>query len=280
MVKDGKDKDGNDEVDFVNTELPDIIELKNVSQTYDKGKTFIIKDFNLLIEDYPNIGQFAVILGPSGCGKSTVLKYLSRLQEPSSGEILINGKKPEGSIPMVFQEYSSLPNRTVLGNVMLPLEIKGDTNKEHRDMAIEAIKSVGLEEHMHKFAQRKVLSGGQMQRVAIARSLVCNSRILLMDEPFGALDVNTRFQMQLNLTKLWETLESTVIFVTHDIQEAVFLANDIFIMSQSPASIVKHFTVDLPKVRTREIKRERKYIDLVNEVEDAVLSIKGTFASK
>lgn len=273
-------KEENGKIKFENSELPDIIELKNINQTYDGGKTFIIQDFNLLIEDYPSIGQFIVILGPSGCGKSTVLKYLSKLQEPSSGEILINGKVPEGSIPMVFQQYSSLPWRTVLQNVMLALEIKGDTSKEHKEKAVEVIKSVGLEEHMHKYAQNKVLSGGQLQRVAIARSLVCNPRILLMDEPFGALDVNTRFQMQLILTKLWEALESTVIFVTHDIQEAVFLANDIFIMSASPASIVRHFTVDLPKVRTRELKRERKYIDLVNEVEDAVFSIKGKYSSK
>jgi NitT/TauT family transport system ATP-binding protein len=257
---------------FSHTGLPDVVELKNVSQSYDDGGTFIIKDFNLLIEDKPKKGQFIVILGESGCGKSTILRYIAGLQQPTTGEVLIDGKpvNPDDPISMVFQQYSSFPWMTVLDNVMLPLKFKGENQKKAREMASDMISKVGLEDHVKKYAQYPLLSGGQLQRVAIARSLVTNPRIIVMDEPFGALDINTRFQMQLLLNDLWEQYEPTIIFVTHDIQEAVFLGDDIYFMSAKPGKIIKRWAVDLPTHRERAIKKDHKYISLVQEIEDYV----------
>ena len=264
-------------VEFVNTELKDIIELRNINQTYDQGKTYIIKDLNLLIEDKPEQGQFVVILGESGCGKSTLLRYIAGLQEPSSGEVFINERiRSNEAISMVFQQYSSLPWRTVLQNVMLPLEIKGVDRGEAAGKAMEMIKTVGLSGHEKKYAQYPILSGGQLQRVAIARSLISNPEIILMDEPFGALDTNTRFKMQLMLAELWDNLKCTIIFVTHDIQEAVFLGDDIYVLSVNPASIVKHIAIDLPFHRDRQTKRSKRFGELVQEVEDALLATAHT----
>jgi NitT/TauT family transport system ATP-binding protein len=261
------------QVEFINTELKDIIELRDVSQTYDNGKTYIIKDLNLLIEDKPDQGQFVVILGESGCGKSTILRYIAGLQTPSSGEVLIHERiRSNEAISMVFQQYSSLPWRTVLQNIMLPLEIKGVDRKEAREKAMEMVKTVGLVGHEKKFAQYPILSGGQLQRVAIARSLISNPEIILMDEPFGALDTNTRFKMQLMLAELWDNLQCTIIFVTHDIQEAVFLGDDIYILSVNPAQFVSHISVDLPFHRDRQTKRSKRFGELVQEVEDALLT--------
>jgi NitT/TauT family transport system ATP-binding protein len=260
-------------VEFINTELKDVVELRQVSQTYDDGRTYVIKDLNLLIEDKPDQGQFVVILGESGCGKSTMLRYIAGLQEPSSGEVRINERvRTNEAISMVFQQYSSLPWRTVLRNIMLPLEIKGVDRREAREKAMEMIKTVGLSGHEKKFAQYPILSGGQLQRVAIARSLISNPEIILMDEPFGALDTNTRFKMQLMLAELWDNLKCTVIFVTHDIQEAVFLGDDIYILSVNPANIVNHIAVDLPFHRDRQTKRSKRFSELVQEVEDALLA--------
>jgi NitT/TauT family transport system ATP-binding protein len=258
-------------IKFENTELPDVIELKNIVQKF--GDKVVLDNFNLLIEHHPNRGQFVVVLGKSGCGKSTFLRYLAMLQTPTSGEVLVDEKPITTPIPMVFQKYSNLPWLTVLENVMLPLKLKGVHHKEQREKAMEMISLVGLEDHVNKFAQDSILSGGQMQRVAIARSLIADPRVLLMDEPFGALDIHTRFKMQILLEKIWEQLQSTVIFVTHDIQEAVFLGDDIYIMDSDPGVIVNSFHVDLPVHRTREIKKDRKYIDLVNEIDDTLFSL-------
>lgn len=257
-------------VSFTNTDLEDVIELRNVSQTYPGLDRWVIEGFNLLIEKKPKQGQFVVILGTSGCGKSTILRYICGLQKPTSGKVLIGGKEPVKSDPisMVFQQYSSFPWYTVLQNVMLPLDYHGVNKKEARDRAMEMIKKVGLEGHEGKFAQYPTLSGGQLQRVAIARSLVSNPRILLMDEPFGALDIHTRSSMQVFLAKLWMTIEPTIILVTHDIREAVFLGDDIYVMDANPGQIVKSFHVDLPFDRDRETKKDPRFNQQVEEIED------------
>ena len=262
-------------VRFTNTELPDIIELRNVSQSYDGGKTFVLKDFNLLIEDKPNAGQFVVILGVSGSGKSTVLRYISGLQEPTGGDVLLHGKprEKEASVSMVFQQYSSMPWFTVLENVMLPLTYNGVPEKEAREKARQMIEVVGLAGHERKFAKYPLLSGGQLQRVAIARSLIANPEIILMDEPFGALDTRTRFQMQQFLASLWLRLQSTIVFVTHDIAEAVFLGDDIYLMRSNPGQIVGYFHVDLPPERNKLTKRDPRFIELVNTVSDAIEAV-------
>ncbi len=261
--------------DFNNTELDNIIELRNIQQSYDGGETWILKDLEFLIEDKPAQGQFACILGPSGCGKSTVLRYIAGLQKPTEGQVLIHGKEvgKENRVSMVFQQYSSLPWMTVLDNVGLALRYKGILKKERNEKAMEMIELVGLAGHENKFAQYPTLSGGQLQRVAIARSLLANPEILIMDEPFGALDINTRLQMQDLLSDLWLKFHPTIIFVTHDISEAVYLGDEIFIMKKAPSRFVEKVSIDLPFNRTRATKREARFEELVHEVEDKMVAV-------
>jgi len=257
------------------TEYDNIIELCGISQSYDGGQNWIMEDLDFIIEDKPNQGQFAVILGMSGSGKSTLLRYIAGLQQPTKGEVLVKGLpvSEKNRVSMVFQQYSSLPWMTVLENVGLALEFKGISKKDRDEQAMEMIKLVGLDGHQNKYAQYPSLSGGQLQRVAIARSLLANSQILLMDEPFGALDIRTRLQMQDLLVGLWEKFQSTVVFVTHDIAEAVYLADDIYILKAQPSKIVEHIDIDLPLQRTREIKRDPRYTELVHHVEDTMLRV-------
>ncbi len=260
---------------FPETTLNNIVELTGIGQSYDGGESFIIKDLEFLIEDKPDQGQFIVILGMSGCGKSTLLRYIAGLQQPTEGKVLLNGNPPDKTnrASMVFQQYSSLPWMTVLENVSLALKFKGVPKQEREEQARELIELVGLKGHEWKYAQYPTLSGGQLQRVAIARSIIANPSIILMDEPFGALDIRTRLNMQMLLSNVWNKFQSTVIFVTHDIPEAVFLADDIYIMKSAPSQFVKHIPVNLPLVRTKETKRDPLYTQLVHQVEDAMMEV-------
>ena len=252
-----------------------IIELKGIGQSYDGGKSFIIKDLNLRVEDKPEQGQFVVILGMSGSGKSTLLRYIAGLQNPTEGEVLVQGKPVDANnrVSMVFQQYSSMPWMTVLDNVALALRYKGVPRKERNLKAMEMIEMVGLAGHEKKYAQYPSLSGGQLQRVAIARSILANPMVLLMDEPFGALDIRTRLQMQELLYDIWHKFHSTIIFVTHDIREAVFLGDEIYILKSQPSRFVENIHIDLPLVRNKLIKRQPRYEQLVREVEDAMLRV-------
>ncbi|MEM9259831.1 MAG: ABC transporter ATP-binding protein [Bacteroidota bacterium] len=261
--------------DFTDGHLENIIELRGIRQSYDGGQSYIIDGLDFLVEDKPAQGQFVVILGASGAGKSTVLRYIAGLQRPTDGTVLVKGKPVQEAtrVGMVFQQYSSLPWRTVLDNVALPLEYQGVPVKERLARAHEMIDLVGLTGHDQKYAQYPTLSGGQLQRVAIARSLIANPDILLMDEPFGALDINTRLQMQDLLTDIWHRIHPTVVFVTHDIPEAVYLADDIYMMKPAPSRFTEHVKVDLPLERTPATKRTDRYIELVREVEDRMIKI-------
>lgn len=265
--------------DFVLTDKPEqqnIIDLAGICQSYDGGQNYVIKDLNLVIEDKPAQGQFVVILGMSGSGKSTVLRYIAGLQKPTEGTVLIHGQPVGGGAKrasMVFQQYSSLPWMTVLDNVGLALRYKGVKKSERDAKALELIEMVGLAGHEHKYAQYPSLSGGQLQRVAIARSLLANPDILLMDEPFGALDIRTRLQMQDLLMQIWNKFHSTIVFVTHDIREAIYLGDDIYILKSQPSRFVKHVHVDLPLNRTNEVKRNPRYNELVHEVEDLMMTV-------
>jgi NitT/TauT family transport system ATP-binding protein len=267
------------QIAFTNTPLPDVIELRNVAQRY--GDRTVIEGLNFLVEDKPGQGQFVVVLGQSGCGKSTILRYVAGLQAPTSGQVLIKGRPRTDAdvVGMVFQQYSSFPWLTVLENVRLGLDFRGVKRADATARAMEAIRAVDLLGHEKKYAKYPTLSGGQLQRVAIARSLVTNPEIILMDEPFGALDTNTRFKMQLNLAELWERLQSTIIFVTHDIREAVFLGDDIYIMGADPGRIVNHLAVDLPLRRDRATTRTARYIELVNELEDRMIRLDAVSGS-
>lgn len=259
-------------VQFVNSELPDVIELRNVTQIYDQGRVVVIQDLNLLIEDNPNRGEFVVIVGDSGCGKTTLLRYIAGLKHPTSGEVLLNGKPHSGHIPMVFQSYSPFEYLTVLENVALPLILRGEKRSVAEEKATQMIARVGLSGHERKFAKSPLLSGGQLQRVAIARSLMCEPKILLMDEPFGALDTNRRFEMQKMLLELWTAFQTTVIFVTHDIPEAVFLGDRIFIMSANPGRITDYVEVSLPSPRNRATKDSPEFVALVRTVEEKLFA--------
>jgi len=258
-----------------NPNQKNIIELRGISQSYDGGQNWIMQDCEFVIEDKPGQGQFVVVLGMSGSGKSTLLRYIAGLQDPTKGTVLVNGN-PVGKkerVSMVFQQYSSLPWYTVLENVGLALRFQGVPKAERDERAMELIKLVGLEGHEHKFAQYPTLSGGQLQRVAIARSLLANPKILLMDEPFGALDIKTRLNMQDLLTSIWHKFQSTIIFVTHDISEAVYLADDVYILKSAPSRFVEHIPIDLPLVRDRMTKRDPKYTELVHLVEDKMIEV-------
>ncbi len=263
-------------IDFIDRyDRNNIIELRDIHQSYDNGKVRIIEKMDFLVEDKPMQGQFVVLLGMSGCGKSTVLRYIAGLQKPTSGTVNVNGKAvgADNRVGMVFQQYSSFPWMTVLENVSLGLKLQGVDKKVREEKALEMIELVGLEGHHDKYAQYPILSGGQLQRVAIARSLISNPEIILMDEPFGALDVETRLSMQDLLLSLWEKFNSTVIFVTHDIPEAVYLADDIYIMKKAPSRIIEHVDVNMPFQRTFETKREKRFIELVGEVEQKMMDV-------
>ena len=250
----------------------DIINLVNINQVYnDHNKTNVVfKDFNLDIKDIKDRGQFITLMGKSGCGKSTLLRYISGLQEPTSGEVYIYGKQrtDKDRIPMVFQQYTSFEWKTVLENVALPLILKGVPKKEANEKAMNMIKIVGLDGHENKWAKYPILSGGQLQRVAIARNLVVNPQILLMDEPFGALDTVTRKQIQVFLRSIFEEakIDPTVVFVTHSESEAVFLSTDIYILDSGPATVRHHFKIDLPAKRDDAVRYSTAFTDYVNKL--------------
>jgi NitT/TauT family transport system ATP-binding protein len=261
--------------------LTDIINLVNINQVYSDHTTpnVVFKDFNLDIKDIKDRGQFITLMGKSGCGKSTLLRYISGLQEPTSGEVYIYGKKRTNKdrIPMVFQQYTSFEWKTVLQNVALPLILKGVPKDEANERAMSMIKIVGLEGHENKWAKYPILSGGQLQRVAIARNLVVNPQILLMDEPFGALDTITRKQIQLFLRSIFEhaKLDPTVVFVTHSESEAVFLSSDIYILDSGPATIRHYFKIDLPQVRDESVRYSSEFTEYVNKLGSLLEDLKN-----
>ena len=245
---------------------PYVLELKNVSKTFvnPDGKAFqAIHDVDLAVKDEPDVGEFRVFLGPSGCGKSTILNIVAGLFPPTTGQALLRGKPITGPGPdrgMVFQSYSSYPWLTVLDNVAFGLKLRGVARDERERVARGWIKKVGLEGTERKYPGQ--LSGGMRQRVAIARTLAVKPQIILMDEPFGALDVQTRLGMQNLINEIWEEIEGTILFVTHDIAEAVYLADKIHIVSAGPGTLVDEVTVDLPLHRTEDLKNTARFREL------------------
>jgi len=247
----------------------DKIRLKNIDQVY--GDNVVFDNLDFRIKDVKGAGQFVVIVGESGCGKSTILRYIAGLQKPTSGEIYFNNElSVDRRINMVFQQYSSLPWYSVIKNVALPLIMQGVEKKEAYDKAREMIELVGLKGHDHKFAQYPILSGGQLQRVAIARSLIANSEIMLMDEPFGALDTKTRLQMQDLLAEIFPKMpgDPTIVLVTHDLSEAVYCADEVYIMDANPGRVVDVIDIDLPLHRNRQTKRDPKFTKYVHQIDD------------
>ena len=197
-------------------------------------------------------GRFVSIIGPSGCGKTTLLRIIAGLEKASEGEVLLDGKRMvQGSeeVGMVFQEYALFPWRTTLQNIEMGLEIRGIDKEKRRFTAKEYIRTIDLSGFENRYP--KELSGGMKQRVAIARTLIMNPRVVLMDEPFGSLDSQTRNGMQEFLLRIWEKRADTIIFVTHNVDEAVFLSDEIVVLSRRPARIVKILEVEYPRPRDR-----------------------------
>ncbi len=226
-----------------------MLEIK-VSKVFEKDKdsTMALKDINLTIKD----GEFVCLIGPSGCGKTTLLRLVAGLEPPTSGDIILDGKRIMGPDPkkgMVFQEYSLFPWRNVIRNVSFGLEMQGMTRKESEKIAEKYIRMVGLEQFKYSYPHE--LSGGMRQRVAIARALANNPKILLMDEPFGALDAQTRNELQIELLDVWKEENITILFVTHSVDEAVFLADRIAVMTSRPGEIKEIINVDISRPRER-----------------------------
>lgn len=208
-------------------------------------------------------GEFVCILGPSGCGKSTLLGALAGHLTPSAGTLRVDGAAVAGPSPsrgMVFQQHTLLPWRSVLDNVAFGLKMQGVAKAERRRRAREFLQWVGLEECAERWPQQ--LSGGMQQRVEIARVLINRPGVLLMDEPFGALDAQTRSQMQALLLDIWARVDTTVVFVTHDIDEALFLADRILVLSPRPGRIIADLRLDLPRPRTAELVTSAAFIHL------------------
>jgi NitT/TauT family transport system ATP-binding protein len=246
--------------------LENVLELRGVSKTFvsPDGQSFqAIRNINLTIPDLPGRGEFRVFLGPSGCGKSTVLNIVAGLITATAGQALLRGKPITGPGPdrgMVFQTYSSYPWLTVLENVAFGLKLRGVGREEREQVARGWIKKVGLAGSEKKYPGQ--LSGGMRQRVAIARTLAVKPKIILMDEPFGALDVQIRLGMQNLINELWEEIEGTILFVTHDIAEAVYLADKIHILSSGPGTFVAEIDIDLPLHRTEDLKQTARFREL------------------
>ena len=228
----------------------DQIHIRNLSKTYvtEDSETVVLEDFSLDIRK----GELISIVGPSGCGKTTILRMLAGLVQPTSGKILIGDREctaPGSDRGMVFQDFALFPWRSVRKNVEFGLEIAGMPKEQRRERADKYLKIVGLE----KFADHRVheLSGGMKQRVALARALVTNPDVILMDEPFGALDAQTRNLMQAGLLKILDKTDQTIIFITHSVDEAVFLSDRIVILTKRPAKIKEVVEIDWPRPRDR-----------------------------
>jgi len=252
---------------------PPKLDVKNlfISYTDRKGNTVqAVQDVSFEIGNKPGVGELAVFLGPSGCGKSTVLKAIAGLLMPDAGKILIDGAPlPEGTGAdrgMVFQSYTSFGWRTVRQNVEYGLELKGVPAAERKKQALEIISQVGLKDFAE--ALPKQLSGGMKQRVAIARTLINKPKLVLMDEPFGALDPQTRWGMQTLILDILKKQDNTVLFVTHDISEAVFLADVIFVLSHRPAKVLHRLDVPYFESREASVKQSAEFKKLENQLLD------------
>ncbi|RLG13863.1 MAG: ABC transporter ATP-binding protein [Candidatus Nanohalarchaeota archaeon] len=236
-----------------------MLKMQNIELVYCSGKKQVKALDNISVD--VEKGEFLSIVGPSGCGKTTILKIIARLINPTKGKII---KPDDFEVGYVFQNSTLLKWRSIIDNIALPLEIKGIEKQEAYSKAEEAMNIVELEEF--RDAYPKDLSGGMRHRAAIARALVYDPEILLMDEPFGALDEPTRLKLNVEINRIWIKTHRTVIFVTHNVGEAVFLSNRVAVLSKRPAHIKKIIKIDLPKQRTLEILDSEKYIKQVLKI--------------
>lgn len=241
------------------------VDIRDVERVYEssRGPVKALNHINLQI--YEN--EFVCVVGPSGCGKSTLLNIMAGLDKATKGEILVDGEKveePSTERGVIFQQYALFPWLTVKKNIMYGLKNKKMTREQAGRAADKYIKMVGLDEFSSSYP--KELSGGMKQRVAIARAFAMNPKLLLLDEPFGALDAQTRAQLQSDLLDTWEQEQKTCFFITHDVEEAVLLAQRVVIMSSRPARIKRIVDIDIPYPRTQETKMDSRFMELKNEI--------------
>ena len=241
----------------------ELVVFENVTKKF--GEKIAIQDVSFVVHDIPNKGELITIVGQSGCGKSTVLKILAGLEPhypPTSGKVIVFGKpveKPSAERGLVDQKYSLLPNLTVIDNVAFGLMLQNVGKKDRREQAMLWVKKVNLEGSENKYPHE--LSGGMQQRVSIAATLILKPRILLMDEPFGALDPKIRLQMQELLISLWEEQETTVFFVTHSVEEAVYLGDRIYRMTPNPGRLAEIIETPRPDKMAWQVRNEKWFID-------------------
>ena len=252
--------------------LPELVAFDKVTKTFGDGPhaKVAIKDVSFVVEDLPNVGELIAIVGQSGCGKSTVLRIIAGLEPhfpPTSGKVQVFGKtvdKPGADRGMVDQKYSLMPHLTVLENIAFGLMLRGVPSRERRDRAREWAKKVGLEGAEDKYPSE--LSGGMQQRVSIAATLILAPKILLMDEPFGALDPKTRMQMQELLVQLWKEQQSTVFIVTHSVDEAIYLGDRVLRMAAKPGRLVEILKLPRPDVSPEVMRKEPWFNVLTQEL--------------
>jgi NitT/TauT family transport system ATP-binding protein len=250
-----------------------MVDFDHVDLAYDEGGN-AIEDVSLTIRE----GEFVAIVGPSGCGKSTFMKLVSGLRPPSKGHVLVDGREVGGPLKIVgmaFQAPTLLPWRTAMDNLMLPLEIVEpyrstlkQKRSEYEARARSLLKTVGLEGNEDKFPWQ--LSGGMQQRASICRALIHEPKLLLLDEPFGALDAFTREELWCVLRDLWSAQRFTVVLVTHDLREATFLADTVYVMSRRPGRILVRKEIDLPRPRDLEVTYEERFTDIVHELREHI----------
>ncbi|WP_291683202.1 ABC transporter ATP-binding protein [Blautia sp.] len=241
------------------------VSIQGIEKKYNtrKGEVVALNGVNFDIKE----NEFICVIGPSGCGKSTLLNIIAGLLEPTAGQILVDGKTIQGTGTdrgVVFQQYALFPWLTVKKNVEFGLKLKGLSKDECDSIAMKYLKMVELEKFADSYP--KELSGGMKQRVAIARAYAMNPEVLLMDEPFGALDAQTRTQLQTELLKAWQEENKTCFFVTHDIEEAIVLATRVVIMSARPGRIKEVVDIDIPYPRDQETKMSERFIELKNHI--------------
>jgi NitT/TauT family transport system ATP-binding protein len=246
-----------------------VVEIQGLTKRFERGNVVALHDIQLAIEP----GEFVSLIGPSGCGKSTLLRIIGDLIKPTSGTVTVNGKpapraRADHDYGIVFQDSVLFDWRTVAKNVALPLEMLGwdrARRKARVDEMMALVELEGFGDH-HPWQ----LSGGMQMRVAIARALAFQPALLLMDEPFGALDEMTRERLNMELLRIWDASKSTVVFVTHSIAEAVFLSTRVVVMSPRPGRIAQVVDVDLPYPRGAQTREEPRYFELVTQVREAL----------
>lgn len=252
--------------------LPEMVAFEKVTKSFGDAPNakIAIRDVSFVVHDLPDAGELITIVGPSGCGKSTVLRIIAGLEPhfpPTSGQARVLGKPvgaPGADRGLVDQKYSLLPHLTVLGNIAFGLKLRGVPRAERLARAHEWVVKVGLEGSEHKYPGE--LSGGMQQRVSIAATLILGPRILLMDEPFGALDPRIRLRMQELLIQLWKEQQGTVFLVTHSVEEAVYLGDRVFVMAAKPGRLVDVLKVPRPEGSPEEARRQRWFLDFTQEL--------------